>query len=106
MKKLVVIVPVLILCLLLASCGKENKLIGTWIPSESGWSTLTFKKDGTLIVQDNGNSSTMKWETDGDTLIVFDQNGRTETRTYKVTDSRLIIYDENGWSVESTFSRK
>lgn len=67
-KALALILVVVTLSVMLASCG-GNDIIGTWTATEEGVTMeLTFNKDGTGSVATMGATVEMTWTLEGDTL--------------------------------------
>lgn len=125
-------VALIALVVIMASCGKDNKLIGTWVSAGDG-SNLntnvgfviheTFKTDGTYeekfeaqvkVGKENGNllmRSIGKWEMNGEDKIIIKIDSIVNDHDYKLPipspEERLIItLDEETFEYMSGGSKK
>lgn len=88
---------------LLASCGVEKKLAGTWVElDEDGNETdtiLVLASDGTGSVTEDGMSGSVTWTIDGDKIfITVSMCGMSDSSecTFKVSGDTLTLTDAEG----------
>ena len=100
-----VIITVFCLCSTLASCSKENSIVGSWEFGENGFS-YTFEKDGSgyfkLGLQENKFTYTIH---SNELTILYDANTITYKYTFEIQNNdTLVLTDEKGKT--TTYTRK
>lgn len=81
----VVIAVIIVLLMVKGGGGGKNPLIGVWEFTDSGATmTLTFKTNGTVESDIDGDVSSVDYKVDGDQIIVTDEDGYESTATFKI----------------------
>ena len=120
MKKTISVVLVVLMLLALASCGKANKLLGTWKKTSGrfetdGWSkyclieeddgdgTLEFTEDGVYNCVGKNGTTSGPYMRSNDTELVIVSDGISNTFTYSVKGKTLTLTNDYG---ECTFEKE
>ena len=98
MKKSLLAILLVVLCVTVVGCGKKDPIVGKWAYGSGESFMYTFNSDGTCHYTANNKDCTYK--VDGDKLSIT-YNGDTSSfdTTFKIEDNKLIIKDSFGSDV-------
>ena len=108
MRKTMVAVLCVLLCLFMVSCsGEKGKLVGKWTGTAALYTStgplvrraecmITFEKGGkAFIVLEGQDDRTVSWDLDGKTLVLDGEKG-----AYTITDGKLMATFNDGQYIE------
>lgn len=93
-KRLLVSISLIIMGLLLTSCGEKDPLLGVWQEPITGIS-LEFNDDNTLIIGRDGTEFTVDYEKREPNIIAITASETesipVQTMTYEIVEDQLIV---------------
>lgn len=84
----IAVVAVIVLAIVLVIVLGGNPLVGTWVSEEYGYDmTITFRKDGIVVVESGGFEEAAKYKVKGSTVTIY-VDGSEDSGEFKVTKEK------------------